>query len=80
MYWNHTIIWICPSVPHLLGRLWTDYVQTWQKRCGRDPTGAKDIGFHGNQTIAMVFNKKRPVALILRQLLRILTGLSFMAI
>ena len=29
---SHTIIWICPSarlsVPHLLRRLWTDYIQT----------------------------------------------------
>ena len=47
-----------PSVPHLLGRLWTDCIQTWQEGQGRDPAGAKGMGFHGNQTVVMVFNKK----------------------
>ncbi len=56
-YTNHTIIWICPSVrpsvPHLLGRLWTDRVQTRQERRGWDPAGAKGMRFHDNQTVAM---------------------------
>ncbi len=69
---HHTIIWICPSVrpsvPHLLGRIWTDCIQTRQEGQGRDPAGAKGIGFHSNQTVVMVFNKNCPRALILEWL------------
>ncbi len=41
------------SVPHLLGRLWTDRNETWQDRWRYDSAGAKGIRFHGNQSVAM---------------------------
>ncbi len=54
-----------PSVPYLLGRLWTDRNQTWQVGRGQDCQGAKGISFHGNQRVVILFNKNCPVALIL---------------
>ena len=70
---NYSMIWICPSVrlsvrpsvPYLLGRLWTDRIQTWQEHQAWDCAGAKSIGFHGNQTVVIVFNENHLVALIL---------------
>ncbi len=41
----------------LLGRLWAEKDQTWWEGLGRLPKGAKAIGFHGNQFVAMVTRK-----------------------
>ncbi len=51
--------------PLLLGRFRPNWHQTWQE--GQDPVrkGALAIGFHGNQTVVMVFNKSCPVPLLL---------------
>ena len=54
-----------PSVTYLLRRFRTDWPQTRQEPRGQDPAGAKGIGFHGNRTVATVFNKNCHVALIL---------------
>ena len=47
-----------PSVTYLLRRFRTDCDRTRQEGWGRDPAGAKSIGFHGNPTVVMVFKKK----------------------
>ncbi len=55
----------CLSVYQLLRHFWTDRAKTRQEGRGRSRIESKGIGFHGNQTVVMVFNKYHPVASIL---------------
>ncbi len=78
---NLTIIWVWWMFEQLLlGRLQADRDQTWWESGGRMLKWAYAIGFHGDWTVAMLFNKNCPVALIMGGLWHILVYQGYLAI
>ena len=70
----------CLSVYQLRRQFWLDRAETWQEGQGRPRIESKGISFHGNQTVAIVFIKHHPVALILGLCWQILAGRLHFAI